>query len=95
MALGIGEGFTNEMDNVTKEMQNAMPTDLDIGLNANPNITLGNTTISNQKAQEESKYSYIKEAVKDAMKDFVGIVELDKDEVGEFVIKKVTEEVYS
>ncbi len=36
MALGVGEGFINAMDNVKKEMQEAIPTDFDTNLNMLP-----------------------------------------------------------
>ena len=33
MALGVGEGFINAMDNLKREMQEAIPTDFDTNLN--------------------------------------------------------------
>lgn len=36
MALGVGEGFINAMDNVKREMQEAIPTDFDTNLNMLP-----------------------------------------------------------
>ena len=35
MALGVGEGFVDEMDKVSKDMQNAIPTEFDTSLSTN------------------------------------------------------------
>lgn len=35
MAQGIGVGFSNEMENVTKDIQNAIPSEFDVGAKVN------------------------------------------------------------
>ena len=49
--------------------------------NINPNVTY------------ESNYNMLAQAVKEALSGMT--VELDEDPVGKFVIKKVTDEIYS
>ena len=36
LALGIGEGFEDEMNNVSDMMEDAIPKDFDVGVNTNP-----------------------------------------------------------
>ena len=50
MALGVGEGFVNAMDNVKREMQEAIPTNFDTNLNMLPNSA---NSISNIKNTSE------------------------------------------
>jgi len=38
LALGIGEGFDDEMKNVARSMENAIPTDFDANITANPSF---------------------------------------------------------
>lgn len=38
LALGIGEGFGDEMKNVARSMENAIPTDFDANITANPSF---------------------------------------------------------
>ena len=84
LALGVGEGFTSGMKTVNKNIKEALPTDYSVGVNAsvNSNITTGyqNTLIS---------------SFKEALKDFKSDVILDDRKVGEFVIDKVSREVYA
>lgn len=84
LALGVGEGFTSGMKTVNKNIKAALPTDYSVGVNAsvNSNITTGyqNTLIS---------------SFKEALKDFKSDVILDDRKVGEFVIDKVSREVYA
>lgn len=56
LALGIGEGFTNEMKEVTADMQNAIPTDFDIGVNTNT-LTDGYNNTSNSQSRNISDTS--------------------------------------
>ena len=86
LALGIGEGFTDEMKNVTSEMQDAMPTNFDIngsynGLNNSGNI---NTLVN---------YNSLVEAFTEALEGMK--VELDDEEVGSFVKKTVENAIYT
>lgn len=98
LAEGIGVGFTEEMGAVEKEMANAIPIDslvnqvdsamrgLNYGINSsvnpqiNPNITF------------DQNYQLMANAMKDALSDME--VSLDDREVGKFVTKTITEEIY-
>ena len=51
MALGVGEGFINAMDNVKREMQEAIPTNFDTDLNMLPSSA---NSISNIKNTSEA-----------------------------------------
>ena len=85
LALGIGEGFTDEMANVTKDMQNAMPTSLDTSINTGVN---GATSAFGGVA-----YDNIVSAFKDAL---AGVkVVLDDEEMGTFIDRTVTNIVYN
>ena len=88
LALGVGEGFTNNMSNVVEDMQNALPTTLDTNVNAmldNVKITPIN---SNDFSIENMIYSF-----KEALKGMSVII--DGDKMGEFVIDKVEKVVYT
>lgn len=98
MAEGIGEGFDDEMTDIEKDMAKAIPVDSLVqevnsamrGLNygiqnsvnpqINPNITL------------DQNYKLMGEAMKEALSEME--VELDDREVGRFVTKTITEEIY-
>ena len=98
LALGISEGFVDEMGKVTGEMTNAIPMDqliydyksalssLTHGINASVNPTI------NPKITYEQNYAMMSKAMKDALNDMV--VDLDDREVGRFVSKTITQEVY-
>ena len=86
IALGLGEGFTDEMQNVASEMQNAIPTNFDIngsynGLNGSNSIN----TLSN--------YNSLVEAFTEALEGMK--IELDDEEVGSFVKKTVENAIYN
>ncbi len=72
MAQGVGIGFGDEMENVTKQMQNSIPTEFDI-----------NSTIN----KNESKANNLKEAMIEAFKQFKPSVILNGKEVGEFAFE--------
>lgn len=98
LAQGIGVGFEEEMKDVEKEMGDAIPIDslvnqvdsamrgLNYGINSsvnpqiNPNITF------------DQNYQLMANAMKDALSDME--VSLDDREVGKFVTKTITEEIY-
>lgn len=81
LALGIGEGFSDEMSNVSKEMADAIPKSFDI-----------DTNISRSGAYGSNYYMMV-----DAFKEALGQmkIELDDDEVGRFIDKTVTRLVYN
>jgi phage-related protein len=85
LALGIGEGFTDEMANVTKDMQNAMPTSLDTSINTGVNGAMSGLG--------GLAYDNIVSAFKDAL---AGVkVVLDDEEMGTFIDRTVTNIVYN
>ena len=85
LALGIGEGFEDEMGNVTKDIQEALPNDFDLGVNTNVN---GIENIDN---------SYSKDVLVDAFREALsGMTFKAFDETfGELVIDNVEKVVYS
>lgn len=82
LALGIGEGFEDEMANVTSEMQNAIPTSFDTNLNVGSSVGSGS-----------SNYYSMVEAFKEALEGMK--IELDDEEVGSFVKKTVEKTIYN
>lgn len=51
LALGLGNGFTNEMKDVTSEMQNAIPKSFDIDINPNTLTNGYNNNLTNEFAR--------------------------------------------
>ena len=87
LALGIGEGFEDEMVDVNKEIQSALPTDFDLS----SNVSLSNT-LSNQN-NEEMKYYSMVDAFKEALEGMA--FKIDGDKMGELIIADVERVVYS
>lgn len=83
LALGLGEGFTDTMKNVTTDMQNAIPTEFDTSMEINSTKSIETNQNNN---------SYLVQALKEALKEMK--VELNDREVGNFVDSKLTEAVY-
>ena len=84
LAEGIGVGFTDEMRNVTAEMQDALPTSFDVGADTNTN---------GLSATGSLDYYTLVNAFKTALGDMT--VELDDVTVGKFVRKTVTDAIYT
>ena len=84
LAEGIGVGFDDEMQKVTKDMQNAIPTSFDF-----------DTNVNNTKKTGYNSYSY--DAMVSAFKQALSEVkiELDNEVAGAFVDKTVTKMVYA
>lgn len=85
LALGIGEGFSDEMRSVTKEMNNAIPTDFDINASVGKSSGVAGTAAGN--------FAELVAAFKEALAQMK--VELDDYEMGQFVDKTVTRLVYN
>lgn len=85
LALGIGEGFEDEMADVTKDIQDALPTDFDLGVNTNVS---GIENIDN---------TYQKDTMVEAFKEALsGMTFKAFDETfGELVVDRVEKVVYS
>ena len=86
MAEGIGVGFTDEMKNVTADMQDAIPTNFDLnGSYGGLNSSSGTNTLPN--------YNSLVEAFTNALQGMK--IELDDEEVGSFVKKTVEDAIYT
>lgn len=81
LALGLGEGFSDTMDDVTAEMQGAVPTEFNSSLNTSASSSYG------------ADHSYMVTAFKEALKD-VKVV-MNGREMGTFVLETVERVVYS
>ena len=88
LAQGIGEGFTDEMANVSKDMEQAIPTNLgsDIAVN-------GASLNSSSSFSNEYSYTRIVEAFQDALSSMK--IELDDEEAGRFVRRTVEQAIYT
>jgi phage-related protein/uncharacterized coiled-coil DUF342 family protein len=85
LALGIGEGFTEEMDNVSDLMENSIPTDFDVGVN------------TNYSSLDTENNTYSKDILVSAFKEALNGMSFKVfDEIfGELVIDEVEKVVYS
>lgn len=81
LALGVGEGFGATMNEVSADMQGAIPTSFDTSVNMNTSSSYG------------SNYDYLVTAFKEALKD-VRVV-MNSREMGAFVVNTVESEVYA
>lgn len=77
MAQGIGVGFSNEMGNITKEMQEAIPTKFDV-----------NSSIISKENSDTSKM-WLKQNLIEAFKEFKPTIILKDKEIGEFALDYV------
>lgn len=84
LALGIEEGFTGEMANVSRNMANAIPTNFDVDSNL--------TTSTGSEASNYNYYDMV-DAFKEALSDMK--IELDDENVGKFVEKTVARAIYT
>ena len=83
IALGIGEGFSEEMAQISKDMQDEIPT-LDVGdISYNSGSSLGGAL----------NYQAMIDAFKEALGQMT--VELDDKQVGKFVKKTVSNAIYT
>lgn len=88
IALGISSGFTEEMKDVTKDMQEALPT-LDI---EDPNFNFSGTSNLGGIGAPLG-FADMVAAFKEALQDVD--IELDDQKVGKFVTKTVTKAIYT
>lgn len=92
LALGVGEGFTDNMDNVVEDMKDALPSSLDTDIELNNSARLA-SAVSDSSAlssafTQDSMVSAIQEAFKTVK------IELDDKKVGDFVIGTVEGAIY-
>ena len=82
-ALGFGVGFTKEMEKVSEDMKNAMPTSFEV----TPEVSTSSTGIGGYA------FNDLVSALKDAL---MGVeVVMDDRKMGQFVTRTVTNEIYS
>lgn len=80
MAQGIGVGFSDEMINVSKNMQNSIPTEFDV-----------NSTIKTNESSNKLSLESITGAFITAVKNLDAQIIIDKDVAGRFVITSVND----
>ena len=83
LALGVGEGFSDTMSDVTADMQGAIPTEFDTNVNMH----------SASSSYGGSNYDYLISAFKQALKD-VKVV-MNNREMGAFVAETMERVVYN
>ena len=82
LALGVGEGFSSTMSDVSADMQGAIPTEFDTNVNMNAS-----------SSSYGSNYDYLVTAFKEALKG-VRVV-MNNREMGAFILNTVEREVYT
>ena len=82
LALGVGEGFSNTMKDVSTEMKTSIPTEFDV------NSTINKTDISNNLTLENMTSAFVT-----AIKKMNAQIIIDKDVAGRFVITTVNDEL--
>lgn len=82
LALGIGEGFEDEMKQVTADMQNSIPSSFDTDLNVGSNVDTGT-----------NNYYSMVEAFKEALSEMK--IELDGETAARFVETTVANAVFN
>ena len=85
LALGVGEGFANTMGDVSRDMQNAIPTEFDADIGTNINVATGQTQMST--------FDMMVSAFKQALTE-VKVV-MDDREMGSFVTNTVERVVFA
>ena len=80
LALGLGEGFSNTMKDVTKDMSNSIPTKFDV-----------NSTISKTDSAKQLSLENITNAFIMAIKNLNAQIVIDKDVAGRFIITSVND----
>lgn len=86
LAQGIGVGFEDEMKDVTKDMQDSMPTSFDMD-------TKINGIQASKPSESSNTYSNMVNAFKDALGQMK--IEMNDEEMGKFVDKTVSNLVYA
>lgn len=89
LAKGVGVGFENEMTSVTKDIQNALPTDFDIASNINVSKGFDNTGSNSISSNATCLINAFKEAL-DGM-----AFKIDGDKFGELVVDDIERVIYS
>jgi len=90
LALGLGEGFADEMDSIAKEMQGAIPTEFDLEPAINSNFS---NAVESPSAAIMSNPDYLISAFQQALNGMAFII--DGDKMGEMMINKVERVVFA
>lgn len=85
LALGIGEGFSDEMKSVSQEMGDAIPKSFDVETSIN--------SIAGARASATNSYDSMVGAFKQALSEMK--IELDDEVAGKFIDKTVTRLIYT
>lgn len=91
LALGIGEGFTDEMQTVAREMQDAIPKDFGIGVESTLPIAYG--ALPDEQILNYSDANFLISAFQQALTGMKILI--DGDKVGELVTNQVERVVFS
>lgn len=83
LALGVGEGFSNTMKDVSTEMKTAIPTEFDV-----TSTTINKTDTSNKLTLENMTSAFVT-----AINKMNAQIIIDKDVAGRFVITTVNDEL--
>lgn len=87
LALGIGEGFSDEMKTVTSEMKDSIPSNWDL------DGQLNGASHTLEDSDVVFSYNDAVKAFKEALSDMV--VEMDDENMGKFVRKTVEKAIYA
>ena len=82
LALGLGEGFSDTMKDVSQDMSNSIPKEFDV------NSTISGTNNTNQLSLENITKAFIT-----AIKNLDAQIIIDKDVAGRFIISSVNSEL--
>ena len=95
LALGLGEGFSEEMDDVTKDMQKSLPTDFDLASSVNVSRNITNDIDSIPASSNVSGFdtSLMVDAFKEALEGMA--FKVDGDKMGELIVADVEKVIYS
>jgi phage-related protein len=85
LALGVGEGFSDTMTDVTKDMANAIPTEFDADINTNMNVA----SATSQMSTHDMMVSAFKQALTEVK------VVMDDREMGGFVTNTIERVVFA
>lgn len=81
LALGIGEGFSGTMKDVSKEMSDSIPTEFDV-----------NSSINSVSTKSQFNLDNMTKAFITAIKNLNAQIVIDKDVAGRFVVSSVNEQ---
>lgn len=93
LALGIKEGFSDQMVNVAKDMKSAIPTDFDLDLNPNVQSEFSNLSVPQKAISIIDETDYIISAFQKALSGMA--FQIDSDKMGEMVVNKVERVVFA